>query len=115
MIKYKSANKALKRTNQQAGWPLAWRYMNMKILIPLIFTLLYTSLINAEEIVLKTEKDKVEQIRVNKAIPTGRFDGTVKITQSTGYLTMPTRIVFGLFHDSPRTQEFQLVIEQIEE
>ena len=28
---------------------------------------------------------------------------------------MPTRVVIGLFHDTPRTHAFQLVFEQIEE
>lgn len=91
------------------------RSKNMNRVLPLITLLLLSLPVSAKEITLSADKNEANQIIFQETIPTGVLDGIVTLTKQHGYLTNPTRVVIGLFDETPKKHAFQAVLEQIEE
>jgi len=87
----------------------------MKRILPLITLFLLSLSVSAKQATLSSDKNEVNQIIFQETIPAGVLDGSVILTKQLGYLTKPTRVVIGLFDETPKKHAFQVVLEQIEE
>ncbi len=84
-------------------------------LILLLSTLLLSGSLPAENITIEAHKEQLREIVFDKTLPAAIFNGSATITSQTGFIEYPTRLVIGIYENTPKEHAFRVVLEQVEE
>ena len=68
---------------------------------------------SAKEVILDAPANNGSQLKMKETYSTAEFSGSLVIKSHESKATYPTRVVIGIYEETPKTHSFQILLERI--